>query len=106
MHRTVRALDENGRLDVIFGKKNAQTIRDLNAILIDVVTAPPGTLINTSGTAGTLLATMTELGLTGMLTGLPIPVATGLRQIVKLKKERATKARIIDALNALPNEAP
>jgi hypothetical protein len=106
MHRTVRALDENGRLDVIFGKKNAQTIRDLNAILIDVVTAPPGTLINTSGTAGTLLATMTELGLTGMLTGLPIPVATGIRQILKLKRERATRAKIADALNALPNEAP
>jgi hypothetical protein len=106
MHRTVRALDQNGRLDVIFGKKNAQTIRDLNEVLIDVVTAPPWTLINTSGTAGVLLAGMTDIALTGMLTGLPVPIATGLRQIVKLKKERATKARIIDALNALPNEAP
>lgn len=106
MHRTVRSLDQNGRLDVIFGKKNAQTIRDLNEVLIDVVTAPPWTLINTSGTAGVLLAGMTDIALTGMLTGLPVPIATGLRQIVKLKKERATKARIIDALNALPNEAP
>jgi hypothetical protein len=105
MHRTVRALDQNGRLDVIFGKKNAQTIRDLNEVLIDVVTAPPWTLINTSGTAGVMLAGMTEIALSGMLTGLPVPMATGLRHILKLKRERATKARIIDALNALPNEA-
>lgn len=106
LNNTIRRLDENGRLDVIFGKKNAQLMRDINEVLKDVTTVPPGTLINTSGTAGTLLAALAESGATGALTGLPLPVATGIRQIMKMKKERATKAKIAEALNALPTIQP
>ena len=106
LHQAVQALDANGRLDVILGKKNAQTVRDLDDVVRYVTTVPPGTLVNSSGTAGTLMAAIAEAGATGALTGLPLPVASGLRQIVKMRQEGRTKARINDALNALPPVQP
>jgi hypothetical protein len=106
LHQTVKALDANGRLDVMLGKQNAQIVRDLDDVVRYVTTVPPGTLVNTSGTAGTLMAAIAEAGATGALTGLPLPVATGLRQIVKMRKEGRTKAKINEALNALPPVRP
>ena len=106
LHQAVQALDANGRLDVILGKKNAQTVRDLDDVVRYVTTVPPGTLVNSSGTAGTLMAAIAEAGATGALTGLPLPVASGLRQIIKMRQEGRTKARINDALNALPPVQP
>jgi hypothetical protein len=106
LHQTVRALDANGRLDVMLGKKNAQIVRDLDDVVRYVTTVPPGTLINTSGTTGTLMAAMAEAGATGALTGLPLPVASGIRQIIKMRQEGRTKAKINEALNALPPVQP
>lgn len=106
LHQTVRALDANGRLDLMLGKKNAAIVRDLNDTVRYVSTVPPGTLINSSGTAGTLMAAIAEAGATGALTGLPLPVASGLRQIGKMRQEGRTKAKINDALNALPLVQP
>jgi hypothetical protein len=102
LHQTIRALDANGRLDVVLGKQNAAIVRDLNDTVRYVSTVPPGTLVNSSGTAGTLLAAMAEAGATGALTGLPLPIASGVRQIIKMRQEGRTKAKINDALNALP----
>lgn len=102
LHQAVKALDANGRLDVILGKQNAAIVRDLNDTVRYVSTVPPGTLVNSSGTAGTLLAAMAEAGATGALTGLPLPIASGVRQIIKMRQEGRTKAKINDALNALP----
>jgi hypothetical protein len=102
LHQTIRALDSNGRLDLMLGKQNAAIVRDLNDTVRYVSTVPPGTLVNSSGTAGTLMAAIAEAGATGALTGLPVPIATGVRQIIKMRKEGRTKAQINDALNALP----
>jgi hypothetical protein len=106
LHQSVQAIDANGRLDVLLGKKNAQTVRDLDDVVRYVTTVPPGTLVNSSGTAGTLMAAIAEAGATGALTGLPLPVASGLRQIIKMRQEGRTKARINEALNALPPVQP
>jgi hypothetical protein len=106
LHQSVQALDANGRLDAILGKKNAQTVRNLDDVVRYVTTVPPGTLVNSSGTAGTLMAAIAEAGATGALTGLPLPVASGLRQIIKMRQEGRTKARINEALNALPQVQP
>jgi len=94
----VSALDKNGRLDIILGKDKAQTVRDLNEVLRYVQTVPPGTLINSSGTAGMILAAMAEAGTTGFLTGLPVPVITGVKAATQYVKDRKLKARIEDAL--------
>jgi len=106
LHQSVQALDANGRLDVILGRQNAQIVRDLDDVVRYVTTVPPGTLINSSGTAGTLMAAIAEAGATGALTGLPLPVASGLRQIVKMRREGRTRAKINEALNALPPVQP
>jgi hypothetical protein len=102
LNQAVKALDSNGRLDVILGKTTAQTVRDLNDVIQYVNTVPPGTLINTSGTTGTLLAALGEAGALGATTGLPLPIISGIKQISKMRKEGKTKAKINDALNALP----
>ena len=106
LNQIVNQLDKNGRLDIIFGKQEAQRMRDLNEVVKYVTTVPPGTLINSSGTAGTLMAAMAEAGLTGAATGLPLPVMAGIRQIAKMRKEGRTKAKINEALNALPPVQP
>lgn len=103
LNLVVRSLDKNGRLDIVLGKQSAQIIRDLNEAVKLVNTSPPGTLINSSGTVGTLMAAMAEAGIVGSLTGgAYVPVISGLKFVLKLRKEGATKARIADALNALP----
>jgi hypothetical protein len=106
LNRVVSQLDKNGRLDIIFGKQEAGRMRDLNEVVKYVTTVPPGTLINSSGTAGTLLAALAEAGAYGATTGIPVPVMTGINQIIKWRKAGQTKAKINDALNALPIVQP
>jgi hypothetical protein len=106
LNQIVSQLDKNGRLDIIFGKQEAQRMRDLNEVVKYVTTVPPGTLVNSSGTAATLMAAMAEAGITGAATGLPLPILAGVKQIVKMRKEGRTKAKINEALNALPPVQP
>ena len=98
LNDAIKSLDKNGRLDIILGKDKAQKIRDLNEVLQYVQTVPTGTLVNTSGTAGIILAAMAEAGTTGFLTGLPVPVISGVRAATQYVKDRKLKARIEDAL--------
>lgn len=100
LHNAVTALDKNGRLDLVLGQKNASIARDLNDVVKYVNTVPPGTLINSSGTAATLMAAIGEAGVTGSVTGLPVPVISALRVIrqqiqnnkIRLKIDRALRA--------------
>ncbi|MCY1401084.1 hypothetical protein D9M71_161940 [compost metagenome] len=102
LHQVVSALDKNDRLDIVLGKENARIVRDLNDVTKYILTVPPGTLINNSGTTGMLLAAMAEAGTTGALTGLPVPVLTGLKAISNAIKSSKMKAKINDALNTKP----
>lgn len=102
LHAAVSKLDKNGRLDVVLGKKNAEVVRDLNDVVRYVNTTPPGTLINNSGTAGTLMAAIAEAGTTGALTGLPVPVISGLRMLKNEIRDSKIKARIARALSSKP----
>lgn len=104
LHQTVTALDKNGRLDIVLGKKNAEIVRDLNDVVRYVNTTPPGTLINNSGTVGTLMAAMAEAGVNGSLVGLPVPVVSGLRMLAKQINNAKTRAKIQDALNVKSNK--
>jgi hypothetical protein len=102
LHQTIRQFDANGRLDIMLGKQNAQTVRDLDDLVRYVNTSPPGTLINSSGTTGTILAALMETGAQTAMTGIPVPVLMGVREIAKMRKRKETKAKINEALNALP----
>ena len=115
VRRATEALDANGRLDIMLGKKGAQNIRDVNEVLSYINTVPPGTLINNSGTAATLMENLrnnfaaggAEMALTGFFTGVPAPVLTSLRvginQIKTNRQNSKLKARINQALNEAEN---
>lgn len=98
MNRTISALDQEGKLEALFGKKQAQQIRDLNEIAKVIYTAPPGS-VNFSNTASALQVALDAIG-TGTLTGLPIPAVTAIKEGTKYLKNRKTAARINEALNA------
>lgn len=104
LNQVVNTLDNNGRLDVVLGKKNAQVVRDLNDVAKYVTTVPPGTLINNSGTAGMIMAAITEAGLLGSTTGIPVPVLSGLKALSKVVKSKRVKAKIDRALNNMKPE--
>ena len=83
-------------------------MRDLRDVIQYVSTVPPGTNINTSGTARTLMAMMGEMtatgGLSAYLTGSPIPVplVTGFKMIRQGVKDNEIKKKIARSL--VPSE--
>ena len=104
LYKVIDDLDKEGKLNIIFGTKNAQKIRDINEVVGYVNTVPPGTLINNSGTVGTLLAAIAESGLYASTVGLPIPVLTGLKFLVKNIKDARIKKKIETALKGIEQE--
>jgi hypothetical protein len=71
----IKALDKSGKLDFLFGPKQAERFRTLNEFTKDLQTTPLGT-VNTSGTTSTLLSALAEMGASAALTGVPAPVGT------------------------------
>jgi len=99
LNAAVTALDQDGRLDIILGKQQAQVVRDLNEVVKYVQTVPPGTLINSSGTSMALMGAIAEAGATGAITGLPLPAISLIRAAAQGIKNNKTRARINEALN-------
>ena len=97
LEKAIKALDADGRLDFIFGKQGAQTLRDLNEIVKGIRTVPPEAAINMSNTASTLM-TMLDYGASTMI-GAPAPVVHGWLKVRQYIKDRALRKRIDDALN-------
>jgi hypothetical protein len=102
LNATIRAFDREGKLDSLFGKKQAQQLRDLGELSIDIYTAPPGA-VNFSNTASALQVALDTV-LTFGVTGVPAPAATALREASKYVKNRETKARIRKALEPIKTE--
>lgn len=96
--KAIRQLDQDGKLEFVFGKKGAQQLRDLNELAQYVKTVPPEAAANTSNTAATLLAAVFDTTLSG-LTGTPAPVTLVTREAVKQIKNAKLRRRIEDALN-------
>lgn len=95
--KTVNQLDKEGKLEALYGKKQAQVLRDLADLSQVIFTAPPGA-INTSGTASALMVAMDSAATFG-LSGMPLPAATLLRESAKYVRDRKLKARINQSLN-------
>jgi len=102
LNKAVTQLDANGRLDAVFDPTTAQRIRDLRDVVQYVNTVPPGTSINNSGTARTLVAYMTAMGAEagGMaaLTGMPVPVLTAMKALRGVVKDNRIKKKISQSL--------
>ncbi len=95
LHRAIEKLDRSGKLEHLFGKKNAETLRILDEVAQDVLTAPPGT-VNTSGTASAVAALL-DLSLAAG-TGIPVPVATGLKLLSKQVRNAKLRAKVQEHL--------
>lgn len=96
MDRVIRALDAEGKLDLVFGKKGAETLRDLNDLAKDVYTAPPGS-VNFSNTASALRNFVDQLTTYGV-SGLPVQAGAVLGSIRKAWQSRAVRKKVAEAL--------
>lgn len=96
LNKVVRRLDEAGKLESLYGKTQAQQLRDLAELSTVIYTAPPGA-VNFSNTASALQVALDSVATFG-ITGIPVPVATTLREASRYLKNRKIKQRIDKAL--------
>ncbi len=97
LDRAIKNLDREGKLDLLYGKKGAQQLRDVNDIAKDVFTSPPGA-VNTSGTGAVVLE-----ALSNMVVGkLPTALGKGLSAAKGYFDERKTRKRVKDSIGQLP----
>ena len=72
LDKQIKALDKSGKLDFLFGAKQAERYRTLNEFTKDLQTVPKDT-VNTSGTTSTMLAALAEMGAQELITGHAVP---------------------------------
>jgi enamine deaminase RidA (YjgF/YER057c/UK114 family) len=91
----VRELDKDGKLEVIFGKKGADQVRDLRDVAIDIYTSPSGT-VNSSNTASALMRKLDDVAAYTKAT----PV---LGKVIKYTTDQIhsanTRRKVRDAIN-------
>jgi hypothetical protein len=104
LDKAIKRLEDGNKLDFVFGKQGAQHLRDLNDLAKHVYTAPPGT-VNSSNTASVLLGALVGIESTGTLTGIPLPIVSGLRLLSKQVKNRQIQKRIEQALQGRATSA-
>ena len=95
LDKAIKRLDNEGKLDYLFSKKGAEKLRAINDLAKVMFTAPPGS-VNTSNTASILLAAM-DMAMSSSV-GLPLPIMSGLKILLKNIKDHKLRTRIQDAL--------
>ena len=101
LNKAIRDWDDAGKLEALFGKRGAQTIRDLGEMASVILTLPPG-VGNPSGTKAAFFNAMIELPASG-ISGLPVGSRRLLMESLQYVKNRELRKRIRDALKE-PNE--
>jgi hypothetical protein len=101
LNKVVRQWDEAGKLDSLFGKREAQQLRDLAELANDILTAPPGA-VNFSNTSSALRNALDQIAM-AKLGAVPVAARAALQEALSYVKDRKTRARIRDALKE-PNE--
>lgn len=101
LNKAIREWDDAGKLEALFGKRGAQTIRDLGEMAGLILTLPPG-VGNPSGTKAAFFNAMIELPASG-ISGLPVGSRRLLMESLQYVKNRELRKRIRDALKE-PNE--
>ncbi|WP_440966163.1 hypothetical protein ACL58G_07905 [Massilia sp. GER05] len=91
----VRELDNDGKLDVIFGKQDAQKIRDLRDVAIDIYTSPSGT-VNSSNTASALMRKLDDVA--GYAKSVPV-AGKAAKYMADQIKSVQTRRKVRDAIN-------
>lgn len=100
LDKAIKGLDADGRLELIFGKKGAEQLRDLNDVASNVLTSPPGS-VNTSNTASTwrnMMGHALDTMVTFSASGIPVPALAVLKKSVQTFRERGVRKRVAEAL--------
>jgi len=96
----VRELDQDGKLDYLFGKKGAQEIRDLMETTI-LVNAPVKGAANYSNTASAVIRALDNYG-SGVLGKLPFGIGQLADYSFEKLKERDIAKRVKESINYSP----
>jgi len=96
----VRQLDQDGKLDYLFGKKGAQEIRDLMEVTI-MVNAPVKGAANYSNSASALISALDRYG-AGIMGKLPF----GIGQIAEYSFEKAKQKELSKKVKESINYSP
>jgi hypothetical protein len=91
----VKELDQDGKLDYIFGKKGADEIRDLYETTINV-NAPLKGAVNYSNTSSALMKALDGIAL------LPVARLIGVKQGLEKVKEMGIKKQVKESVNYTP----
>lgn len=95
MDSAIKALDKDGKLNLLFGRQEAAKIRLLNDVAKDILVAQPNA-VNTSNTASVILAAL-DMGVSSSI-GIPTPVLSGLKIIRDKQKKAKTEKKVQEAL--------
>ena len=93
--RVIRELDQDGKLDYVFGKKGAQEVRDLLETAI-AVNAPLKGAANYSNTASALIRALDRIG------GTPLGKIPGFGAVSEYATKQAVKKQVKEALEFNP----
>ena len=96
LNSVIKSMDDRGKLESLYGKKNAQIIRDLGELSNVIFTAPPGA-INHSDTSSAIFNFLDWLG--GTMGGAPAPVTKILKSAVGQIQGEQLKKQIREHLN-------
>ncbi len=97
LDRVITKLDASGKLDFVFGKKEAELLRTINTVAKDVFTAPPGS-VNTSGTSSALINAIDTMA-TFSTVGVPIPAMATIKALRNAAKTSAARREVQELLD-------
>lgn len=97
----VRGLDQDGKLDYLFGKKGAQEIRDLMETAI-LVNAPLKGAANYSNTASAVVRALDRVG-SGLLGKIPV-IGPATEYSFEKIKQRQMKKQVKESINYSPTK--
>ena len=97
LDRVITKLDASGKLDFVFGKKEAELLRTINTVAKDVFTAPPGS-VNTSGTSSALMNAIDTMA-TFSTVGVPIPAIATIKALRNAAKTSAARREVQELLD-------
>ena len=104
--KAIKSLDQGGKLDVIFGRKGAEQLRELNQTIMDAYTVPAGT-VNTSNTSSVIMDALNKIGspviggidkAITMTTGIPAPVGGTIKYVGNKIQAAKTAKKVQEAL--------
>lgn len=97
LDRVITKLDASGKLEFVFGKKEAELLRTINTVAKDVFTAPPGS-VNTSGTSSALMNAIDTMA-TFSTVGVPIPAIATIKALRNAAKTSAARREVQELLD-------